>query len=124
MANYPDLKADTDEWYKAGDYFAWDNNRIFFRKNGAGPVLLMVCGFPTAGSDRAEMARGFANHFTIIAPDTADARHSASPTGKTCTLYEPADMLEALMKLLGVTSLHLIGHDSGDLEKTGSVRVM
>ena len=86
MANYPDLKAATDEWYKAGDYFAWDNNRIFFRKNGAGPVLLMVYGFPTAGSDRAEMARGLADHFTTIAPDTADAGHSANPTGKTCTL--------------------------------------
>ena len=73
MSNYRHLKADVDAWYRSGHFFDWDNSRIFYQKKGAGPVLLMVHGFPTAGCDWVDMAKGLTDHFTMVAPDIADA---------------------------------------------------
>ena len=114
MANYPNLKGDTDAWYSTGNWFDWDDSRIFFQQKGSGPVLLMVHGFPTAGCDWLDMAKELTDHFTIVVPDIADAGHSTNPGKKTYTLHEHADMLEALMKHLNIATLHLIGHDVGD----------
>lgn len=114
MSNYRHLKADVDAWYQSGHFFDWDNSRIFYQKKGTGPVLLMVHGFPTAGCDWVDMAKGLTDHFTIVAPDIADAGHSSNPNRKTYRLSEHADMLEALMKHLNVSSAHLLGHDVGD----------
>lgn len=114
MANYPTLQADIEKWYATARYFDWGVSRICYRQQGAGPALLMVHGFPTAGCDWHDMAEALAGRFTIIAPDIADAGHSANPTGRTYTLHEHADMLEALLQHLGVSSVHLLGHDVGD----------
>ncbi|WOJ94705.1 alpha/beta hydrolase [Congregibacter variabilis] len=114
MANYPSLQADIDNWYASASYFDWQGSRICYQHKGAGPVLLMVHGFPTAGCDWCDMAKGLAEHFTIIAPDIADAGQSANPTRQTYTLHEHADMLEALLKHLDFGSAHLLGHDVGD----------
>ena len=114
MANYPSLQTDIDSWYASASYFDWGCSRICYQHQGAGPVLLMVHGFPTAGCDWHAMAKPLADHFTIIAPDIADAGQSANPSGKTYTLHEHADMLEALLQHLGVASVHLLGHDVGD----------
>ena len=114
MANYPSMKADIDSWYAAASCFHWRESRISYQHTGAGPALLMVHGFPTAGCDWLDMAKALSAHFTIIAPDIADAGQSANPTGRTYTLHEHADMLEALVQHLGMDSVHLIGHDVGD----------
>ena len=74
----------------------------------------MVHGFPTAGCDWLDMVNELADHFTIVAPDIADAGHSTNPGKKTYTLHEHADMLEALIQHLNIAALHLIGHDVGD----------
>lgn len=114
MGRYPSLKADIDGWYAAASYFDWEDSRICYQYRGAGPALLMVHGFPSAGCDWVDMAKKLAEHFTIVAPDIADAGQSANPTGRTYTLHEHADMLEALLRHLGLGSVHLIGHDVGD----------
>jgi pimeloyl-ACP methyl ester carboxylesterase len=114
MAGYTNLKRDIDNWYASGDRFKWDNCDIFYQKMGSGPVLLMIHGFPTAGADWCDMADELSKQFTIIAADIADAGHSLNPRKKTYTLHEHADMLEALMKHLDVSSVNLVGHDVGD----------
>ena len=114
MDKYSTLKRDIENWYANGDFFAWDNCEIFYRKMGSGPVLLMVHGFPTAGCDWCDMAEELSQSFTIIAADIADAGHSKNPRRKTYTLHEHADMLEALLTYLAVDTAGLVGHDVGD----------
>ncbi len=114
MSQYTNLKKDIDNWYNTGEYFAWDNSNIFYKKIGSGPVLLMIHGFPTAGADWCDMAKELSQTFTVVAADIADAGHSLNPTKKTYTLHEHADMLEALMKHLAISSANIVGHDVGD----------
>lgn len=114
MKSYANLKEHTDAWYQAGQYFDWDHCKIFYKKMGAGPVLLMIHGFPTASCDWSEMAADLSQSFTIIAADIADAGHSSNPGRKTYTLHEHADMFEALMKHLDTSTVNLVGHDVGD----------
>ena len=114
MEKYSTLKHEVDSWYANGDYFAWDNCEIFYRRLGSGPVLLMVHGFPTAGCDWCDMAQELSKSFTIVAADIADAGHSRNPRRKTYTLHEHADMLEALVEYLDIDTVGLVGHDAGD----------
>ena len=114
MAHYKGFRGEIDAWYSTGDAFDWRGSQIFFQQKGAGPVLLMVHGFPTAGCDWLDMVKELADHFTIVAPDIADAGHSTNPAKKTFTLHEHADMLEALLQYLNIGEVHLIGHDVGD----------
>ena len=108
------FKAATNEWYRTGHYFEWDGNRIFYQIKGAGPALLMIHGFPTAGCDWREMGEKLCENFTIIVPDIADAGASYNPRKKTYTLHQHAYMLEALLIHLKISAVHLIGHDVGD----------
>lgn len=83
MKSYANLKEHTDAWYRTGQYFDWDNCKIFYQKIGSGPVLLMIHGFPTAGCDWSEMAAELSKSFTIIAPDVGSSsqEHSISTRG-------------------------------------------
>jgi pimeloyl-ACP methyl ester carboxylesterase len=93
---------------------AWSGNDVIFRELGDGPACLLIHGFPTAGCDWDEVARGLADRFRLIVPDLLDYGRTTNPSARRWHIHDQADMLEALVGSLGLSSLHLIVHDVGD----------
>lgn len=104
----------TLEWLTAGEFFSYHGHRIFFRRQGNGPVLVLLHGFPTASWDWAKLWEPLAARFTLIAPDFLGYGFSAKPPRYDYRIADQADLLEALLARVGVKRVHLLAHDVGD----------
>lgn len=111
---YPGLKDKADRWYRSGKSLKWQGNDIFYRDFGAGPPLLLVHGFPTAGCDWDDIAAVLSRHFRLLVPDLIDYGRSRNNTGKRYHIHDQADMIEALLQHAGVSAVHIVAHDVGD----------
>jgi len=120
-----------DEWKNRGSYFLWHNHKVFYgtinepdannQESSAfeatvpeKPVLLLIHGFPTAGWDWCWITDTLSKHFTLIVPDLLDYGLSENQYKRTCTILDQAAMLEALMRELGHTGVHILAHAVGD----------
>jgi pimeloyl-ACP methyl ester carboxylesterase len=103
-----------DTWYRDGDSFAWKGNDVFYRDTGAGPPMLLIHGFPTAGCDWAGIADGLSARFRLIIPDLLDYGRSLNRTGQRWHIHDQADMIVGLMAALDIRSTHVLAHDVGD----------
>ena len=109
-----DLGEKHAEWYRQTDRFAFKGNRVACRRVGVGHPMLLIHGFPTAGCDYVDVCAGLDAHFDMIVPDLLDYGHSENPARATWHIHDQADMLEALLASLGITSVHIVAHDVGD----------
>ena len=103
-----------DDWYRDCRSFHWNDNDVAYRVIGAGPALLMVHGFPTAGCDWSDIAGELQKHFTLVIPDLLDYGRSLNRSARTWRIHDQADMLGALIAELDIASCHLVIHDVGD----------
>lgn len=107
--------SDVDQWYRECRSFAWSGHDVVYRDGGKGPATcLLVHGFPTASCDWMEIADGLQGHFRFVAPDLLDYGRSVNPSARRWHIHDQADMLEALLADLGLSSVHLVVHDVGD----------
>ncbi len=105
-----------DEWYRNGAYFTdpKKGHNLFFRKEGKGPVLLLLHGFPTASWDWHKIWPELSGQFTLLAPDFLGFGYSDKPFPHAYQIAEQADLVSALLKDLKVHSLQLLCHDYGN----------
>ena len=120
-----------EEWKARGQYLSWNGHRVFFRvidrpdsesqqtldldkKAKKKPVMLMIHGFPTAGWDWCWITDELSKHFQLIVPDLLDYGLTENPSKRVCSIIDQAAMLEALMRELGHTEVHIFAHDVGD----------
>ena len=91
---------------------------IHVRHGGAGPPLLLLHGYPQTHVEWHKVAPQLAERFTVVCPDLrgygdSDKPPSAdddlSPYCKRTTAHEQL----ALMRELGFSSFHVVGHDRG-----------
>jgi pimeloyl-ACP methyl ester carboxylesterase len=106
---HPDL----ERWKAQGDHFDHLGFDVFFVKEGAGPNLLLVHGYPFNSCDWTAIWPELTSRFTVIAPDMLGMGFSEKPTGYEYSVHDHADMHEALLKELGVSACHVVGHDVG-----------
>jgi len=109
--NFGEIVAD---WYRSGNTFSWKGNEVFYRDFGAGPAMLLVHGFPTAGCDWADISNVLSKHFRLIVPDLLDYGRSANPGKRRWHIHDQADMCESLLQFAGASSAHILAHDVGD----------
>lgn len=102
------------DWQQAGHYFSYRDHRIFYRREGDGPPLLLIHGFPTAGWDWHLIWQPLARHFELIAPDMIGFGFSDKPRDYEYSIMDQADLHEALMEHLGLSQVHVLAHDYGD----------
>ncbi|MEW6169605.1 MAG: alpha/beta hydrolase [Pseudomonadota bacterium] len=102
-------------WRDTGHRFDFNGRSIFYQRHGEGPVaLLLIHGFPTASWDWEPIWPGLCAQFPqVVAPDLLGFGFSAKPPRHRYSLFEQADLCEALLGALGVGHVHLLAHDYG-----------
>lgn len=101
-------------WQQAGTNLKYRSHRVFYRLSGEGEVLLLVHGFPTASWDWHKVYDSLAGRFKVLAPDLMGFGFSDKPKKYEYSIFNQADLLEALLESLQVKSVHLLCHDYGD----------
>jgi haloacetate dehalogenase len=97
--------------HEAGDV------RIFARKGGSGPPVVLLHGYPQTHVAWHRVAPALAEHFTVVAPDLRGyGRSSCPPTDMFHLPYSKRSMANdvvGLMARLGFTRFSVVGHDRG-----------
>jgi len=84
---------------------------IHYLRAGAGPLMLLVHGYPESSRTWLKVMPELAKHFTVIAPDTRGTGDSS--VAHDFAIKDVADDLYELVKALGFRELILVGQDFG-----------
>jgi pimeloyl-ACP methyl ester carboxylesterase len=103
-----------DTWRRGGRTFTYRGHDVFYRDDGAGPVLLCIHGFPSASWDWHKLWPALTARFRVVAPDMLGFGLSAKPRDYDYSLRDQADLHEALLDGLDVRSADVLAHDYGD----------
>ncbi|SEK11781.1 alpha/beta fold hydrolase [Paraburkholderia diazotrophica] len=113
MTTESSFSAATTAWQSAGNFVQVDEHRVFIHRRGVGESVLFIHGFPTSCFDWRNTVAGLANRFDCIAFDQVGYGLSDKPEAWGYSLFQQADVVEALLKQLGVTAVHVVSHDVG-----------
>jgi pimeloyl-ACP methyl ester carboxylesterase len=102
-----------DAWREAGTFVELGGHRMFFRREGQGPALLLVHGYPTSSWDWARVWPELVTRYDVIALDMLGFGESAKPRGHRYSMFEQAELQLALLAKLGVDRWHVLAHDYG-----------
>jgi pimeloyl-ACP methyl ester carboxylesterase len=108
------MDAELERWKSAGEYFDYLGFDVFYRKQGSGPNLVLIHGYPFNSWDWAALWDRLTERFTVVAPDMLGMGFSDKPVAYEYAVHDHADMHEALLDHLGVKSAHILAHDVGD----------
>ncbi|MGB0907384.1 MAG: alpha/beta fold hydrolase, partial [Maricaulaceae bacterium] len=113
-----------DEWQKKGDYLSNDGRRIFYidtnleapqiTEKETKETILLIHGFPTSSWDWAKIWTPLSEKYHLIAMDMLGFGLSDKPDPHDYSIHEQADIVEALIEKLGLTTFHVLAHDYGD----------
>jgi pimeloyl-ACP methyl ester carboxylesterase len=78
-----------------------------------GETVLVLHGFPTSSFDWAAVLPALSARHRVVIPDMLGYGLSAKPD-QAYTLFEQADLMEAVAGALGLDAVALISHDMGD----------
>jgi pimeloyl-ACP methyl ester carboxylesterase len=109
----------TKIWSKTGRYASIAGRKIFYFERQ--PVVcdentrtvLLLHGYPTSCHDWRGVAEHLSPHFRTIAPDFLGFGLSDKPEAFGYSLFQQADLIEALLHKLDVTAAHVVSHDMG-----------
>lgn len=106
------------EWRAQAHYFAAGGARLAFwtsdDENDDRPFLLLIHGYPTSSWDWTAAWPMLAAHFRLAALDMLGFGLSDKPRRHVYSIFEQADLQEALLEHLGVGETHVFAHDYGD----------
>ncbi len=103
----------TQAWASSGRHLEAAGHRLFVVERGAGPVLVLVHGFPTSSYDYRQLLERLAPRFRCIAFDFPGYGLSDKPEAYSYSLLQQADAMEALLRVLGVSEARVLCHDMG-----------
>jgi pimeloyl-ACP methyl ester carboxylesterase len=107
---FPALRA----WRDAGEFITVGDHRIYCRRAGTGPRLLLIHGFPTSSVDWAPIWPMLTSRFDVLAFDLLGLGFSAKPRGHRYRVHEQADLAEAVAHHYGWRTACVLAHDYGD----------
>ncbi len=106
----PSLK----NWQASGTYLNVNNQRIFVREEGQGPPLLCLHGFPTSSYDYARLAPLLRDQFHLVFFDFLGYGFSDKPRQHPYSIFEQADITQAVVNSLGIEQINILTHDLGN----------
>jgi pimeloyl-ACP methyl ester carboxylesterase len=107
------LSSATQAWLASGRHVTVGEQRLFVIERGAGPVLLLVHGFPTSSYDYRPLIERLSGRYRCIAFDFPGYGLSSKPEAYSYSLFQQADALQALLAQLGVERASVVCHDMG-----------
>lgn len=99
-------------WRDAGELVELGGHRVFVvRRDGEGLPIVVVHGYPGSSYDFA----GVVEHLDrpVVLLDLLGYGFSAKPRAASYSLFEQADLIEALVAWAGLAECALVGHDMG-----------
>ena len=78
------------------------------------PWLVLIHGYPTSSWDWSAIWPALDQHFNLIAMDMLGFGLSDKPTHVKYSIFDQADLFEALLAHLSVGEAHIFAHDYGD----------
>lgn len=102
------------DWISEGNFYTLkEGHRIFYRRSGIGPTLVMLHGFPTWSYDYAELFEELKSEYDVITFDFLGYGLSDKPKDFNFTVKSSADTVEEILQHLNVSNFHLVIHDYG-----------
>ncbi len=101
------------EFQHSGQFIDFRGHRIFVRDAGHGPPLLCLHGFPTSSYDFARIVPELVAHRRVVLFDFLGFGFSDKPQNHPYSLFEQADIAQAVAKELSLGKLTLLAHDMG-----------
>lgn len=84
------------------------DNRIAYRRNGEGPPLVLLHGWPLSSREWRRQLDGLSDEFTVVAWDAPGAGQSSDPP-ETFRLPDWADCLAVFIDAVGLGRPHVAG---------------
>jgi len=102
------------EWKNKGEFFNYKSHQIFNIDEGAGEVLLLIHGFPTASWDWWQMWDQLTAQFRVLAIDMIGFGFSDKPLKYPYSILDQADLVEHFLDLKQIKKVKILSHDYGD----------
>jgi pimeloyl-ACP methyl ester carboxylesterase len=104
------------EWQQRGSHHTVNGFNLFVMDEGTPShgTLLLIHGFPTASWDWHRIWPALTRHYRVVAPDMLGFGFSSKPAQHRYSIHEQADMVEQLVRQLGLSRFHVLAHDYGD----------
>jgi pimeloyl-ACP methyl ester carboxylesterase len=107
------MSAALKAWRDAGQYWQWQEHKVFWRLGGSGPALLLIHGYPVGSYDWHRIWPRLCSQYTVIAPDMLGMGFSDKPLNAPYSLAQHAHMHDDLLAHLGLASVHIVAFDLG-----------
>ena len=106
---------DVQDWWSGGELvplgFGGSEQGVFVRREGSGPSMTLLHGFPGSSHDWAKVAPALAGRYALTLPDLLGFGASSKPREHRYSLLEQADLVEALWASEGIKSTVVVAHD-------------
>lgn len=86
---------------------------VFHRVTGSGSPLVLLHGFPASSFEWAGVERLAARRHTVVTFDFLGYGASEKPRKHDFSVFEQADLAQALVESLGLTAVTLVAYDYG-----------
>ncbi len=103
-----------DAWRQNGDFMTVGDHRIYVQVRGEGPPLMILHGFPTASYDYVHLAPLLEDRYRLILFDFLGYGFSSKPRNHPYSLFEQADIAEAVAARFGMERVFILTHDMGN----------
>lgn len=107
------MHQDVKDWLAGGQFFQVSENRIFYRDQGEGEVILLIHGYPYSSFEWKEVSQVLSKSYRVILIDLLGFGFSDKPEYYPYAYEDYVLHLTLLMQHLAVRSAHVIGHDLG-----------
>ena len=101
-------------WQQQGEFISVNGHRIYSQVRGTGKPILILHGFPTSSFDYVNIAPLLENNYQLFLFDFLGYGFSDKPPNHPYSLFEQADIAEALAKHYDLSSVYILAHDMGD----------
>ncbi len=104
------------KWQEMGKYASINGHSIFYvdTDDQDKETILLIHGFPTSSWDWVKVWRAASKDYRLVAMDMLGFGFSDKPDPHIYSIMEQADIVEGLVKNLGLKSFHVLAHDYGD----------
>lgn len=102
------------DWRNRQQHLVINRFRLSYWRQGQGPSLLLLHGFPTSSWDWQALWPELTTRYQVLAMDFLGFGFSDKPYPHRYTIVEQADLVEKLCSELGISECRILAHDFGD----------
>jgi pimeloyl-ACP methyl ester carboxylesterase len=105
-----------DDWKTRGTVQEINGYNLFVVDEGdpGQETILLIHGFPTSSWDWHPIWQTLRKRYRVVAMDMLGFGFSDKPSSHRYSIHEQADLVEQLVRSLGLTGFHVLAHDYGD----------